>query len=86
MGTIAVVMQQGTMTSAAQWLVIGLSVAMLAAVWVVSGERQMSAARARIAVGLVVALALATLAATPSWATVIIPCSDWGCWFDVIFW
>jgi len=89
MNTFAIVMQQGAMSSAQQWVVIGLSLAVLASVWAVSGAQQMSRRAVNLTVGLVVALAVAALATTAS-AAIYIPCTDpagvqwwwwaiWGC-------
>ena len=85
MNTFAVVMQSSAMSSAQQWMVIGLSVLSLLCALVLSHAEQIPAWKVRVMGGLAVALALAVLAQTAS-ATVLMECSWWGCLLDTIFW
>jgi hypothetical protein len=75
MNTYAVLMQTGSMSSAGQWVVIGLTVASLMAAWLVAGAQQMSERAVRVVVALVIAVVFVALA-TPTYATVFIPCTD----------
>lgn len=85
MNTYALVMQSSGLTPLAQWLVIGLSMTALVVAVIASGAEQIPAWKVRVMGGIAVALVMAVLAATAS-AAIIVPCSDWGCWFDTIFW
>lgn len=90
MNTYAVVVQSHTFDAMGTWLVIGLTVACFCCALVLSSERTSSATVTRIGWGVLVALVLATVASTTTYAAIYIPCTDpagvpwywfliWGC-------
>lgn len=92
MNLYAVVMQTGSFGSMSEWLVIGLTLACFACALILSREKAdgPTSPLARIAVGLLVALVIATVASTTTYAAIYIPCTDpagiewywfliWGC-------
>ena len=85
MNTFAIVMQSSAMSSAQQWMVIGLTLAISMGVLALSGPVSMPAWKVRVLGGVGVALLLAVLASAAD-AAIYMECSWWGCWLDTIFW
>lgn len=87
MNTYAVVMQSGSLTPLAQWVVIGLSISSLLLALVVSGTTEIPTWKVRVVGAVAVALVMAVLVANAS-AAIFIECKDgisswwwiyWGC-------
>ena len=85
MNTFAVLMQGSALSSAQQWIAIGLTLAISMAALIASSTAPIPAWKVRVLGGVGVALLLAVLASAAD-AAIYIECSWWGCWLDTIFW
>ena len=85
MNTFAVVMQSGSLTPLAQWVVIGLSISSLLLALIVSGTTEIPTWKVRVVGAVAVALVFAVLASTAC-AAIFIECKDGGGSWWWIYW